>query len=371
MKQKKALIIWIVTKLFALGLWFWLGMWINTILGLWGFIPFVFFFCLLQASDFWNQRLISKATKLLRKQIQQEGLIDLEKKRNLESIQQLEVKRSPLTAVPYLLKRAGMGREPKYLPKPELMDFAPPWIKKHILQLLIIIERYVNPMMLRANLPPIKAAIENTWKNGNIFIGAGIGSGLCNFEKVLANWCAKKGISALIFALDNQPEIIEKAFKSIHGNDGYLVRQHPGGKIDTSTLTEEVRQSQKPMLYLICEDALNIGELFTEKAIKLTWFVRVKHHFPNWENVLSAAEQVSQNWIIEEEHRSWPLLLTQYAACWVLSRILLCDAEDSTLAYDTLQEWRQRGVNIITHHPSIIWVTSDKFFRFLREENVK
>lgn len=347
--------IWVITKAISFVFWFLLGSWVNSTVGLWGLIPVVFAFGVFQVSDIWNQYLISKAAKLLKQQIQQEGLIGAEKKRNIASIQQIQAKRSLFSAVYYLLKRAGTGRKPKYLPKPELMDFAPAWVKKHILSLLIIIERYLNPMMLRANLPPIKEAIKSAWENERVFIGMGVGSGLGNFERVIAKWCHKAGIPAVIIALDIQPEIIQKALESMAGSKSYIVRHHAGGKVNTNLLAQEAIKSKKPITYLICEDARNIGELFAEKTIELTWFVRVRHHLPDWENVLSATEKISKSWIIQEEHRSWALLCTQYAVCWLLSRILLCDAEDSTLAYESLDEWREKDADVETHFPSIVW----------------
>ena len=71
---KNPFTIWALSKVIFLPLWICFGLWIESKTGLSGLIPFILIVGLYQLSDFWNQYLISKVVKALKRQVYEESL---------------------------------------------------------------------------------------------------------------------------------------------------------------------------------------------------------------------------------------------------------------------------------------------------------
>ncbi|MCK4764669.1 MAG: hypothetical protein KAW12_20895 [Candidatus Aminicenantes bacterium] len=94
MKERKHLITWLVVKTLFLYFCFLFGQWLYAKVGLGGSIVFGFAVFLTQLSDFYNQYIITKAQRLLKKQIEEGGLNPADTERNMAHIRRLEMKRN-------------------------------------------------------------------------------------------------------------------------------------------------------------------------------------------------------------------------------------------------------------------------------------
>lgn len=362
-KERGPLVIWTLTKIIFLPLWIWLGVWVGSKAGLAGLIPFALVIGLYQISDFWNQYLISKTAKALKRQIDEESLQGKERERNLKKVWQLEVKRSFFTALPYFFKRTGFKRTPRYSYQEELLDFAPAWIKEHILKSMALL----SPVAFWSFLPPLKATIKGVAKNDKVFLGLDIGCGYGGFIEMLARWCQKEKLPAIFFGVENQANIIKGALRRMKSQNSFEVLMHSDGKVNTSDLVNKAKKNKGPIVYLIFSDAISASRFFDPNTITLTQIVHAKHHF---ENIMESVERISKHWIILEECRTWPLLLVLYSFYWCVSRVLTCDGEDSILAMHTPKEWRAKGVKIVSKFPFFLWAISDSLYSLLKEERV-
>lgn len=363
LKEKSPLVIWVLSKIVFLPLLTWLGVWVENKIGLSGLVPFAFVVGLYQIFDFWNQYLISKTTKALKRQIDEENLQGKEKERSLQKIWQLEVKRSFFTALPYFFKRAGMKKTPKYSHQAELLDFAPAWVKEHVLKSMGLL----SPVAFRAFLPPLKATIKKAVRDEEVFLGLDLGCGQGEFVEILARWCQKERLPAIFFGIESQASIIKNALRRIKSQNSFEVLVHSGEKVDTSDLIDRAKKNKGPIVCFIFGDAVDSARFFNLGSITLTQIVHAKHHF---ESIMELVKRTSKHWIILEENRTWPLLSVLYSFYWCVSRVLTCDGEDSILAMHTPKEWRAEGVKIITKFPFFLWVMSDSLYTLLKEERV-
>lgn len=343
MNERIHLVIWLVAKTLFLYLCFLLGQWLHAKAGLGVLIVFGFAVFLTQLSDFYNQYIITKAQRLLKGQIEEGSLSPADTERNLAQIRHLEMKRNIFSSLWYLFERTGFGKTPKRSYQEEIVDFAPPWVTRHLFWAFRVLGMYFPPV-LRGNLPPIKAAANKAKQAGNVFTGLSIGCGLAMGERILAKWCSGKEIPAVIVCLDRLDGIIRQGFEKSKGGKKWITKLHGEGMVDIAALEKETRVEGKPILYFLCADAREVDNLFPGQSFQLTWFLEVKHHLQGaWKQIIKSVQEISESWISIEIERCWRVLFAQYFMVWPLSRLLLCDAEDSALACQTLAEWKEES----------------------------
>lgn len=359
-----ALFIWILLKIILIPLWALIGIWIGNTVGISGLIPFALVVGFYQVSDFWNQYLLSKTVRALKRQIDDENLRGEERQRNFRKIRQLEAKRSLFTALPYLFKRAGTKKVPNHSPSSheEFLDFAPTWIKEHVLRNMARLSWFA---FLRL-LPPIKVVIKKAVKDDGVFLGLDLGCGYGEFLEMLARWCQKEKLPAIFIGIENQKNLLDIAIERIRNQNNFEVLMHSGEKVNTDALVD-IAKSRGPVVYFILGDALNASQLFGPDTITLTQIVHAKHHF---ETIMDSVGRMSKYWIILEEYRSWHLILQIYILYWFISRVLICEAEDSILAMYTMEEWRARGVKAVDNLYVYVWAMSDSLYSLLKEEGI-
>lgn len=361
--KASSLITWVLTRTIFLFAWVWIGAQIKSKVGLAAIVPFALIIGLFQVLDLWNQCLISKTIKALKEQIREQDLQGKEKERNIRKVQQLEVKRSIFTALPYFFSRAGFGRTPKFSQSEELLDFAPGWVKAHVLKSMAIL----SPLPFLVFLPAIKATIRKSIEDNGVFIGLDTGSGDGRFIEMIARWCQKQGFPVVFFGIENQDHIVKAAFQRMKARNSFEVLMYSEDKINMRHLTDKTKAQNCPIVCFISGDATKLLQYFEPGSITMTQVVHAKHHF---EGILGEVDKVSKHWIILEEPRSWFLLFVIYAFYWFASRILICDGEDSILSMHTLEEWRDTGVKAIAKPPFFLWIMSNDLFTLLKREGI-
>ena len=379
------LMVWGATKAVFLPLWFLIGLWIWQRAGILGVLPFVAIIGFFQATDFWNQFLISKTVKSLKdfsetkESLREKNLIS-------EKIWQLEVKRSPFTAVFYILKRAGFNKIPRYSPQKELADIGPSWIGKEvglILGLLYSIfyylfyhAHYLSQIKLRGKTikdlsiwAPFRIPIIKSSQEKGVFLGADIGCGDGKIIKLLASYCKKEKLPAVLFGMEPQSDIIEVAFQRFKKN-GFTVLKNNEGRVSIDKLTNMAKKEGGPVICFINAGLENISQLFEPRSLDLIFIVNAKHHLEDaWSNGgRRAIEKTSEHWLILEERRSWAPFVFFCLAGWLISRIIICEAEDSILSMHTPEEWASQKIKTITTFPFLVWAMSDSLYEILKKE---
>ena len=348
MKEKKHLIIWLVAKTLFLYLCFLLGQWLYAKIGLGGLIVFGFAVFITQLHNFYNQHIITKAKRLLKEQIEECNLSPVDTERNLAQIRHLEMNRNIFSSLWYLFERTGFGRTPKRSHQEEIVDFAPPWVTRHLFWAFMVLGMYFPPLV-RGKLPPIKAAANKAKQAGKVFTGLSIGCGLAMGERIFAKWCSRRDIPAVIVCLDRNVGIIREEFEKTKREKKWITKLHGEGMVNITALAKETIVEGKPILYFVCGDACEADNLFPGQSIQLTWFFEVKHHLRGaWKQIIESVEKTSESWISDELERCWSALIAVYLIIWPLSRLLVCDAEDSVLTCQTLTEWEEesRGLEL-------------------------
>ena len=255
---------------------------------------------------------------------------------------------SAIASLWYLFERTGFGKTPKRSYQEELTEFAPAWVTRHLYWAFLVLGMYFPPV-LRGNLPPIKAAAEKAKQTGSVFTGLSIGCGLAMGERILAKWCFRKEIPAVIVCLDCQEGILREVFEKTKREKKWITKLHGEGTVDIAALEKETRVEGKPVLYFVCADAREVDNLIPGQSIQLTWLLEVKHHLRDaWKQIIERVKETSESWLSIEIERCWRVLFAQYLIVWPISRLLLCDAEDSALTCQTLSEWEEesRGVEL-------------------------
>jgi len=382
-KTATPLMIWIITKLVFIPLWIWLGFWIWQKAGIWGILPFAAIIGFFQLTDFWNQFLITKAVKDLKKIA--EGKTD-----NLisEKIWQLETKRSPITALFYLLKRTGFKRVPKYSPQKELADIGPRWMGKEVGLVLGLIYSifyyffhhgsYLSQIKLKGKTikdlsvwAPFSLPITKSLKEKGVFLGADIGCGDGKIIKLLASYCNKENLPAVFFGIDAQPDIIETTLQKFQ-KKGFTVSKHTKGKVNVDKLTNLAKKEGGAVVCLINSRFENLCQIFEPGSLDLIFLINTKHHLEKaWnESGRENIEKISKYWLVLEEKRCWAALLFAYLAGWLISRIIICEAEDSLLSMYTKEEWADQKIKTISVFPFLIWAMHDSLYDLLKKNGV-
>jgi len=378
------LIVWVVTKAIFLPLWILIGLWFWQKTGIWGTLPFAVIIVFLQAADLWNQFSISKTVKRLRKIAEEKTDIE-EKNLIFEKIWQLEVKRSPFTAIFYLLKRTGFNRIPRHSPQKELADIEPDNIGKEVGLVLSMIysvfyylfyhARYLSQIKLRGKTikdlsiwVPFRIPMTKSFQEKGVFLGADIGCGDGKIIRLLASYSKKECLPAVLFGIDSQSDIINVAFRKFKKNN-FTVLKHNEGKIAVDKLINIAKKEKKPVIYLINTRFENIPRLFDPGSLDLIFLVNAKHHLEDdWNNGgREAIEKISRYWLVLEERRCWSSLLFVYLVSWFISRIIICEAEDSILSMYTPKEWASQGIKTISTFSFLIWAMSDSLYDLLKK----
>ena len=381
-KNKLPLIIWAMSKVFFIALWIWLGFYIWQKAGLWGALPFVIIIGFAQVADIWNQFLIGRAVKSLK--ITAEGEKSVKEKNALfEKIWQLEVKRTPFTAVFYLLKRAGFKKIPRYSPQKELADLGPAWIGKHVglaLGLVYGIFYYffhyhyrLSRMKQKKKKPenlsiwaPLKLPIKKAYQEKGVFLGADIGCGDGQLINMLALYCREEGWPAVFFGIEPKSDIIEVASQRLADKAVVIKKKEEMVAIDK--LIELTKKEGKPVVCLIESRLEKLSQLFPEGSLDLISVINTKHHLEEaWKGGgRKAIEKISRHWLVLEEKRCWAALIFIYLVGWFVSRIIICEAEDSILSMYTPQEWSSQKIKTVTSFPFLVWAMSDSLYGLLR-----
>ncbi|RLC35066.1 MAG: hypothetical protein DRZ76_01245 [Candidatus Nealsonbacteria bacterium] len=387
-KTRIPLIIWGVTKTIFLSLWILAGFWIWQKTGIWGIIPFGIMFFFFQITDFWNQFLINKAVKSLEAIAKEKTSL---KDKNLisEKIWQLETKRSLFTAIFYLLKRTGLNKIPKYSPQKELADIGPLWIGKHVGLMLSLLYRilyyffyghyWLSQTRFKGktpkNLPTwalLKSPIMKEFQEKGVFLGADIGCGDGQVIKMLALYCKKKSWPVVFFGIDTQSDIIETALQKLQKNK-LTVFKHTEGRVDIDKLINLTKKGGEPVIYLINTRFEKISQLFQPNSLDLIFLINSKHHLEEaWnDGGQKAIEKISKHWLVLDEKRCWTPFILVYTVGWFISRILICEAEDSLLSMHTPEEWASQNIKTIETFPALIWAMSDSLYNLLKQEGTK
>jgi|GEM_PF-1755996 len=380
-KNRLPLIIWIISKAVFIPIWIWVFAWIWQTAGLWALLPFSAVALLYQIADFWNQFLISKAVKDL-KEIAGTKSDSEERKLFFEKIWQLETKRSPLTAVFYLLKRTGFKKVPNYSPQQELADIGPNWIGKHVgLALSLVYKIFyfffhyhyrLGRMKFKGKRPksllPLRLPIEKELQKKGIFLGADIGCGDGQLMNTLALYCKQESWPAVFFGIEPKSDIIEAACQKMK-KEGLVFKQNEKN-ISVDKLSELTKKRAEPVICFTESRLENLSQIFPPNSLDLIFLINTKHHLEDTWNKdgRKTIEKISKYWLILEEKRSWAPLIFIYMVGWIVSRIIVCEAEDSILSMYTQQEWNAQRIKTITTFPFLVWAMSDSLYELLQQE---
>ena len=385
LKNNLPVAIWATSKIVFLFLWAMIGFWIWQKAGFWGILPFGLIIIFYEVTDFWNQFLISKTVKRLKEMAENK---EYERIKSLifKKIWQLEVKRSPFTAIVYLLERTGFNRIPKYSAQKELADIDPKHMGKEVglvLSLLYSVfyylfyhARYINQIKLRGKSAkdlsvwkPFREPITKSFEEKGVFLGADIGCGDGKIINLLALYCKKENIPAVLFGIDVQPDIIEVASKKLKKNNLTVIR-HKEGKISIDKLINLTKKERGPIICMINTGFENISQMFEPRSLDLIFIINAKHHLEeSWDKGgRRAIERISKYWLVLEEKRCWTSLVLLYSVSWPISRVIICEGEDSILSMHTAEEWASQKIRTITAFPFLIWAMSDSLYNILEQK---
>jgi len=309
-----------------------------------------------------RQVLIDKALKEILKQ----GGVELK-----EKIPQLEAKRSLITAIFYLVRKMGLGKEPvpKFHQVHELADLGTDWIKKHLGKMMTLHE-VLNPILLNSFLPPIKAMVHHSIKNKKVFVGASIGCGLARFEEKIAKYCNKQRFPSIIFATDANKDLILKTKKGVEKRGIKIKFQDSDQEINLQSIIDEVQRNRQSLIYFVPVKAENFHNLFRAGfKIDLVWFLQSREHtIEEHPEVFDQIKECAKEWIILETFRNWGVIIFGNLINWWISPIFATETEISITRNYTPQEWAKKKIGvIIKRFPYFCWVLSKGVYATLKE----